>query len=138
MVVLLWIRVVIEEDRPLICHEYPCEWDATTNRIVGLKEFGALVYGDLLASVIAQFGDVPERKEAQTDEEIFAEEAEQMEAFIEDRTERYILGSRDPLMRDMLARQDTSEMDRFTICRMCVIGVCSNCPLPTTVSKRDR
>jgi hypothetical protein len=32
----------------------------------------------------------------------------------------------------------TGEMDRFTICRMCDNGVCSNCPLPTTVSKRDR
>jgi MarR family transcriptional regulator, negative regulator of the multidrug operon emrRAB len=42
------------------------------------------------------------------------------------------------LIRDVLARQDTSEMDRFTICRMCDTGVCSNCPLPTTVSKRDR
>jgi MarR family transcriptional repressor of emrRAB len=42
------------------------------------------------------------------------------------------------LIRGVLARQDTSEMDRFTICRMCDTGVCSNCPLPTTVSKRDR
>lgn len=42
------------------------------------------------------------------------------------------------LIRDVLARQDTSEMDRFTICRLCDNGVCSNCPLPTTVSKRNR
>lgn len=42
------------------------------------------------------------------------------------------------LIRHVLARQDTSEMDRFSICRMCDNGVCSNCPLPTTVSKRDR
>jgi MarR family transcriptional regulator, negative regulator of the multidrug operon emrRAB len=42
------------------------------------------------------------------------------------------------LIRAVLTRQDTSEMDRFTICRMCDNGVCSNCPLPTTVSKRDR
>ncbi len=50
-------------------------------------------------------------------------------------SERKRLGE---LIRDVLARQDTSEMDRFTICRMCDNGVCSNCPLPTTVSKRDR
>jgi hypothetical protein len=50
-------------------------------------------------------------------------------------SERKRLGE---LIRDVLARQDTSEMDRFTICRMCDTGVCSNCPLPTTVSKRDR
>jgi hypothetical protein len=42
------------------------------------------------------------------------------------------------LIRNVLARQDTSEIDRFTICRMCDNGVCSNCPLPTTVSKRGR
>jgi MarR family transcriptional regulator, negative regulator of the multidrug operon emrRAB len=41
------------------------------------------------------------------------------------------------LIRNVLARQDTSETDRFTICRMCDSGVCSNCPLPTRVSKRD-
>lgn len=50
-------------------------------------------------------------------------------------SERKRLGE---LIRDVLARQDTSEMDRFTICRMCDNGVCSNCPLPTTASKRSR
>jgi MarR family transcriptional repressor of emrRAB len=50
-------------------------------------------------------------------------------------SERKQLGE---LIRGVLTRQDTSEMDRFTICRMCDTGVCSNCPLPTTVSKRDR
>jgi MarR family transcriptional repressor of emrRAB len=50
-------------------------------------------------------------------------------------SERKRLGE---LIRAVLARQDTSEMDRFTICRMCDNGVCSNCPLPTSVSKRDR
>ncbi|WP_235548331.1 MarR family winged helix-turn-helix transcriptional regulator [Noviherbaspirillum sp. Root189] len=42
------------------------------------------------------------------------------------------------LIRDVLARQDTSELDRFTICRMCDNRVCTNCPLPTTKSKTDR
>jgi MarR family transcriptional regulator, negative regulator of the multidrug operon emrRAB len=42
------------------------------------------------------------------------------------------------LIRELLARQDTSELDRFTICRMCDDRVCTNCPLPTTKSKRDR
>jgi MarR family transcriptional repressor of emrRAB len=50
-------------------------------------------------------------------------------------SERKRLGE---LIRAVLARQDTSEMDRFTICRMCDNGVCSNCPLPTAASKRDR
>src|SRR6266478_2847607 len=42
------------------------------------------------------------------------------------------------LIRELLGRQDTSEQDRFTICRMCDDPVCTNCPLPTTKSKRDR
>jgi|SRR5882757_8235445 len=42
------------------------------------------------------------------------------------------------LIHELLARQDTSELDRFTICRMCDDGVCTDCPLPTTKSKRDR
>ena len=50
-------------------------------------------------------------------------------------SERKRLGE---LIHDMLARQDTSELDRFTICRMCDNGVCTNCPLPTSVGKRDR
>jgi DNA-binding MarR family transcriptional regulator len=39
------------------------------------------------------------------------------------------------LLRDLLARQDTTEMDRFTICRMCDDSVCANCPLPTNKGK---
>lgn len=36
------------------------------------------------------------------------------------------------LIHDVLARQDTSELDRFTICRMCDDRFCGNCPLPTS------
>jgi MarR family transcriptional regulator, negative regulator of the multidrug operon emrRAB len=42
------------------------------------------------------------------------------------------------LLHELLARQDTSEMDRFTICRMCDDSVCTNCPLPTDKGKRAR
>ncbi|MDH2348264.1 hypothetical protein [Bradyrhizobium sp. SSUT77] len=46
------------------------------------------------------------------------------------------------LLHELLARQDTSELDRFTICRRCDDRVCTNCPLPTTKGttkgKRDR
>ena len=42
------------------------------------------------------------------------------------------------LMRELLARQDTSELDRFTICRMCDDRVCTKCPLPTDKGKRGR
>lgn len=42
------------------------------------------------------------------------------------------------LASEVLGRQDTSELDRFTICRMCDDSVCRNCPLPTTKAKPDR
>nr|WP_249141932.1 MarR family transcriptional regulator [Bradyrhizobium diazoefficiens] len=42
------------------------------------------------------------------------------------------------LIHDLLARLDTTEMDRFTICRMCDDSVCTNCPLPTSKGKRGR
>ncbi|WP_342739282.1 MarR family winged helix-turn-helix transcriptional regulator [Bradyrhizobium sp. B117] len=42
------------------------------------------------------------------------------------------------LIHELLARQDTSEMDRFTICRMCDDSVCTNCPLPTNKGKGRR
>lgn len=50
-------------------------------------------------------------------------------------SERKRLGE---LIRAVLARQDTSEMERFTICRMCDNGICTSCPLPTSLHDRDR
>lgn len=35
------------------------------------------------------------------------------------------------LLDALLTRQKTSEMDRFTICRMCDDNACGTCPLPT-------
>lgn len=40
------------------------------------------------------------------------------------------------LIRDVLARQETSQLDRFTICRMCDSGLCTHCPLPTRIGDR--
>ena len=50
-------------------------------------------------------------------------------------SERKRLGE---LIRAVLARQDTSEMERFTICRMCDNRLCTSCPLPTSLHDRDR
>jgi MarR family transcriptional repressor of emrRAB len=41
------------------------------------------------------------------------------------------------LIRELLANQDTSQLDRFTICRMCDDSVCANCPLPTEKGECD-
>ncbi|HEY6964361.1 MAG TPA: MarR family transcriptional regulator [Erythrobacter sp.] len=37
------------------------------------------------------------------------------------------------LVRNLLARQATSEGDRYRICRLCDAAVCERCPLPTGV-----
>ena len=83
---------------------YPAQWDAAQKQFAGLKEFGDKVRADLLKSL----EDDPELAarftgESATPPDEFAEEAEQMEAFIEERTERYVVGSREPLLREMLA-----------------------------------
>ncbi len=40
------------------------------------------------------------------------------------------------LLHKLLARRDTFELDRFTICRICDNGICVDCPLPTRHSQR--
>jgi hypothetical protein len=91
-------------DARLPVNFYNAQWDAEQKRLAGLEAFGYQVHDDLLRSL----KDDPELAArfttdgtAQSDE--FAEESEQMEAFIEERTDRFVLGSREPLMRDMLA-----------------------------------
>lgn len=68
---------------------YDARWDPESQRLVGLEAFGNRVYADLLASVDDEFGtEAPEALDE------FAEEDAAMEAFIEERVERYVVGSR--------------------------------------------
>ena len=83
---------------------YSGQWDTVQKRLAGLEAFGTKVHADLLQSL----KDDPELAARFTDAvtatpDEFAEEADQMDAFIEERTDRFILGNRDSLMRDMLA-----------------------------------
>jgi hypothetical protein len=79
----------IEEVRPLSVDVYPAKWDERTRRIIRLQEFGARVEADLLASVDAELGAEVEPMEG------FPAEAAAMEAFMESRVQRYVVGSRD-------------------------------------------
>jgi len=95
-------KSVTDEGLPVFI--YPAKWDVAHKRLTGLEVFGSQVHTDLLQSL----KDDPElaarftsRSTAALDE--FTDEAEQMETFIEERTERYITGSRETLLRDMLA-----------------------------------
>lgn len=78
---------------------YPARWDTAQKRLAGLETFGNQVHADLLQSLKDDPELCPcfiESDTASADE--FQEEADQMEAFIEERTERYVVGSRQPLL----------------------------------------
>ena len=81
---------------------YGATWDVQKKWLTGLKAFGDQVFADLLQNI----QDDPELDDhfaASTETLVseFAEEREAMEAFVEDRTERYVVGSRQPLLDKM-------------------------------------
>ena len=76
-------------EAPLPVFEYPCRWEQETSRIVDLQAFGARVYEQILESIDAEFGlAIGEGLDE------FGEESAAMEAFVETRVERYVVGSR--------------------------------------------
>ena len=77
---------------------YRPRWDAEEQRLLGLKAFGDRVGRDILATIDDEFGVEPP---AQLDE--FAEENAAMEAFVEERGERFVLGSREAALEELLA-----------------------------------
>jgi hypothetical protein len=93
--------------------EYPARWDETTNRIIGLKEFGDRVYEDLLGSVEAELGVAP--PEAL---DPFAEENAAAEAFVETRMERYVIGSRQPVFDALLEHAEGTGGNGY----LCLVG----------------
>lgn len=84
-------------EAPLPVFEYPCSWEDETARIVDLQAFGTRVYEQVLESVDAEFGFTTGEA---LDE--FAEENAAMEAFVETRVERYVVGSRQGVFDDLL------------------------------------
>jgi len=74
---------------------YSAKWDDQSQRLAGLEQFGEQVYEDLWEGMLAD----PELHERFTEQataaaDEFAEENEAMEAFVAERTERYVIGSR--------------------------------------------
>ena len=80
--------------RPFV---YPAHWDDKARRLVGLRAFGERVYADLNESIDEAFG---EQALANPDE--FTEEQSAMDAFIGERTQRFILGGREPVWRELV------------------------------------
>ena len=83
--------------------EYHGDWNKDQKRLVALGKFGEQVALNLFESLKAD-PELASRftSDATTQPDEFAEEADQMESFIEERTDRFVVGSRESLMRDML------------------------------------
>lgn len=76
---------------------YPAQWDNGAKRLIGLKVFGDQVYNDLKKSIDQEYGEQPVAK---LDE--FAAENAAMETFIEERTQRFVLGSRETVRNELI------------------------------------
>ena len=83
---------------------YPAKWDNESRRLTDLKEFGNRVYQDLLGSISSD-SELRDRflTDPTTQLDEFAEESAAMEAFVEERSERFVLGSRAAVMDELLA-----------------------------------
>ncbi|MFC1634485.1 tetratricopeptide repeat protein [Planctomycetota bacterium] len=77
---------------------YRPRWNANEEQLLDLKAFGDRVVQDILATIDDEFGTQPP---AQLDE--FAEENAAMEAFVQERSERFVLGSRKAVLDELLA-----------------------------------
>jgi hypothetical protein len=98
---------------------YPAQWDNESRRLTDLKKFGDQVYNDLLASMKSD-PDVRDRFVADTAAQLdeFAEENDAMEAFIEERSQRFVLGSREPVLNELLAHASATGGNGY----VCLIG----------------
>lgn len=103
-------RDVRQSYRPFVYHP---SWNADEGRLVDLKEFGERVERDILATIDAEFGT---QMPAQMDE--FAEENAAMEAFVEERAERFVLGSRRAVLDELLAHASATGGNGY----VCLIG----------------
>ena len=82
---------------------YQAQWDNENRRLIGLKTFANHIFDDLLASMKSD----PELRDRfltdrveQFDE--FTEDNDAMEAFVEERCERFVLGSRGTVFNELL------------------------------------
>lgn len=98
---------------------YSAQWDNERRRLTGLKKFGDRVHDDLLDSMksdpVLRDRFVTETA-AQPDE--FDEENAAMEAFVEERSERFVLGSREAVLDQLLAHTSATSGNGY----ICLIG----------------
>ena len=83
---------------------YQADWDDESKRLINLNDFGEKVYNDLLngirsdAALQEHFIEGSER----TLPDEFSQENAAMEAFIEEHCERYVIGSRQSLIDELI------------------------------------
>ena len=92
---------------------YRPRWKADEQRLLDLRAFGDRVERDILATIDDEFGT---QTPAQLDE--FVEENAAMEAFVEERNERFVLGSREPVLNELLAHASATGGNGY----ICVTG----------------
>jgi len=94
-------------------YEYPCSWDEATKRVTSLHEFGERVRANLVASIDAEFG-------AGLSDELdwFEAQDSALEAFVDTRTERYVVGSRQPVFDALVQHAEGTDGNGY----VCVLG----------------
>jgi len=92
---------------------YRAQWDDQSRRLIGLKEFGDRVYADLKQSIDQEFGLTTGEKPDESTEENAA-----MEAFIEERVQRFVLGSRQPVWNELRHHAESTGGNGY----LCLIG----------------
>ncbi|NMC46806.1 MAG: ATP-binding protein, partial [Chloroflexi bacterium] len=118
---------------------YQADWDDKSKRLINLNDFGEKVYHDLLNGIRSDAA-LQERfiegiKKNLPDE--FAQENAAMEAFIEEHCERYVIGSRKPLLDELIALTKTEgEEGSYT----CLVGNpgCGKSALLAYLSRDER
>jgi hypothetical protein len=100
---IIELKQAIEEAglKPFI---YPAQWDNKTKRLIGLKVFGDKVYTDLKQSIDEELGE-----QAAENLDEFAEEKAAMDAFIAERTQQFILGSRETVWKELVDYINSTE-----------------------------
>lgn len=92
---------------------YPATWDQEAGRLSGLEAFGNEVYADLMKSIDEEIGkQLPDKLDE------YAEENAAMERFVEERINRYVLGSREGVLNELLAHAGTTSGNGF----ICLTG----------------
>ena len=98
---------------------YTPQWGNDSRRLTGLKPFGEQVYNDLLDSMKTD-PDLVDRflTDAVAPPDEFAEETAAMEAFVAERSDRFVLGSREAVLEELLIHASSTGGKGY----ICLIG----------------